>query len=139
MKKETDKILRGEGKILLMDDEDIIRQVMGRVLKHLGYEVQLAKDGAEMIEMYKKAKESSQPFHAVIMDLTISGEMGGKEAIEGLIKIDPKVKAIVSSGYSNDPIMTDYRKYGFSAAVAKPYGIKELSEILHKVIVGIGE
>jgi len=139
MKKETDKILRGEGKILLMDDEDIIRQVMGRVLKHLGYEVQLAKDGAEMIEMYKKAKESRQPFHAVIMDLTISGEMGGKEAIEGLIEIDPKVKAIVSSGYSNDPIMTDYRKYGFSAAVAKPYGIKELSEILHKVIVGIGE
>lgn len=139
MEKKTDKILRGKGKILLMNDEDIIRESVGGVLNHLGYEVELARDGAEVIEIYKKARKSRQPFDTVIMDLLISGEMGCKEAIQELIEIDPEVKAIVSSGYSNHPVMADYRKYGFSAAIAKPYTIKELSEILHKVIMGIGE
>jgi CheY-like chemotaxis protein len=104
------------------------------MLEVLGCEVEFAKDGAKTIELYKKAKESAQPFEAIIMDLTIPGGMGGKETIQELIKIDPETKAIVSSGYSNDPVMSDYRKYGFRGVVAKPYKIKELGEILYKVI-----
>ena len=85
----------------------------------------------------KKQKEAEQAFDAVILDLTVPGGMGGKEAIKKLHEIDPGVKAIVSSGYSNDPIMSDYRQYGFRGVVAKPYEIKELSEVLYKVINGI--
>ena len=86
-----------------MDDEASLRKMLGRMLKNLGYESEFAKDGAEAIEMYKAAKKSGKPYDAVILDLTIPGGMGGKEAIEKLLEIDPEVKAIVSSGYSNDP------------------------------------
>lgn len=119
-----------------MDDEELVREVGGEMLEVLGYEVEFAKDGAEAIELYKKAKESTHPFDAIILDLTIPGGMGGKEAVEKLIEIDPEVKAIVSSGYSTDPIMADFRKYGFSDVVAKPYKLNELGEALHKVIAG---
>lgn len=73
------------------------------------------------------------------MDLTIPGGMGGKEVIKNLLEIDPEVKAIVSSGYSNDPIMADYEKYGFSGSIAKPYGIEKLNKILHQVMTGMSE
>jgi DNA-binding NarL/FixJ family response regulator len=88
----------------------------------------------EAIEMYKKAKENGIPFDSVIMDLTIPGGIGGKEAIQELVLFDPEIKAIVSSGYTTDSIVSDYRKYGFSAFIAKPYKLSELSEILHDVI-----
>lgn len=133
-KELRERIQTGKGKILVMDDEEIIRDVAGEMIEVLGYEVEFAKDGAETIELYKKAKESAQPFDALLMDLTIPGGMGGKETIQKLLKIDPEIKAIVSSGYSNDPIMAEYRKYGFRGVVAKPYKIKELGEILYKVI-----
>ncbi|MEW6686897.1 MAG: PAS domain S-box protein [Candidatus Edwardsbacteria bacterium] len=129
----------GKGKILLMDDEETIRNLVKTMLTHLGYEIELAKDGVEAIELYKKAKETGPPFDVVIMDLTIPGGMGGKEAIEKLIEIDPEVKAIVSSGYSDDEIMVEFRKYGFSDAIAKPYKIQEMSAILHKVIATTGK
>ncbi len=131
-----ERIPTGKGKILLMDDEEPVREVGGEMLEGLGYEVEFTKDGAEAIELYKKAKESAQPFDAIIMDLTIPGRMGGKKAVEKLIEIDPEVKAIVSSGYSTDPIMADFRKYGFSGVIAKPYELNELGEALHKVIAG---
>ncbi|GAI87157.1 unnamed protein product, partial [marine sediment metagenome] len=102
----------------------------------LGYEVDFAKDGAEAIDLYEKAKQAAKPFDAIIMDLTVPGGMGGKEAIQKLIEIDPGAKAIVSSGYSNDPIMADHTKYGFCGVVAKPYQIKELGETLREVIRG---
>ena len=122
-----------------MDDEEIVKDVAGRMLTKLGYEVAFAKDGAEAIAVYKKAKESGHPFHAVIVDLTIPGGMCGREAIKKLIEIDPCVKAIVSSGYSDDATMSDFRKYGFSAVITKPYSITELSKTVHQIITGMSE
>ncbi len=133
-KELREKIHTGKGKILVMDDEEIVLEVVGQMIKVLGYEVEFAKDGSETIELYKKAKKSAQPFDALLIDLTIRSGMGGKETIQKLLKIDPEIRAIVSSGYSNDPIMADYRKYGFRGIIAKPYKIKELGEILYNVI-----
>ena len=96
--------------------------------------MEFARDGGEAIELYREAKENSKPFDVVIMDLTIPGSMGGREAIKRLIEIDPNVKAIVSSGYSNDPVMAEYTKYGFRDVITKPYKIEELSKTLAKVI-----
>jgi CheY-like chemotaxis protein len=129
-----EKPIPGRGRILIMDDEGIIREVAGEMLRQVGYEVEYARDGNEAIELYIRAKQSNNTFDAVIMDLTIPGGMGGKETVKRLLEIDPEVKAIVSSGYSDDPVMAEYRKYGFRGVVAKPYKIEELSKILHKVI-----
>jgi len=140
-KEETikEEPLMGKGRVLVMDDEEMVREVLDSMLEHIGYEVEFAKDGIEAIEQYKRAKELGRPFDAVIMDLTIPGSMGGKEAIQKLLKIDPKVKAIVSSGYSHDPVMANFKKYGFKGVIAKPYKITTLSEVLHKVITGEDE
>jgi two-component system, cell cycle sensor histidine kinase and response regulator CckA len=128
--------LRGTGRILVMDDEDIVRDVLHRSLTHLGYVVVSAHEGNEAIALYEQALKSGQPFDAVIMDLTIPGGMGGKDAVIKLREIDPGVKAIVSSGYSDDPIMARFRDYGFSGVVSKPYTLKALSETVHSVIAG---
>jgi len=130
-----ERLYRGQGRILLMDDHQGVRDVVGDMLIDLGYEVEFAEEGDEAVKMYEKAKESGKPFDAVILDLTVPGGMGGEEAIQKLREIDPEVKAIVSSGYSNDPMMSEYKKYGFSGMVAKPYAIKELSEALYKVVM----
>lgn len=124
----------GAKRILVMDDELIVQKVTGRMLKQIGYEVEFAKDGQEAIEIYQKARETSQPFAAVIMDLTIPGGMGGQITVQKLIEIDPQVKVIVSSGYSNDPIMSDHRKYGFCGVIAKPYRFEEMTEVIKNVI-----
>ncbi|HWP49288.1 MAG TPA: GAF domain-containing protein [Candidatus Limnocylindrales bacterium] len=122
-------------RILIMDDEEILREATSQILEQMGYEVALSRDGVEAIELYKKAMESHQPFEVVIMDLTIPGGMGGKETLRRLLEINPQVKAIVSSGYSNDPIMAEYKQYGFSGVISKPYKIEELSQTLRKVIL----
>ncbi len=124
------------GKVLLMDDEERIRTVTGQILKMLGYEAELAPNGEEAIRMYREAMEAGSPFTAVILDLTIPGGMGGKEAIRKLLEIDPHVKAIVSSGYSSDPTMSRFREHGFSGIVAKPYRVAELKKVLDDVIEG---
>ena len=117
-----------------MDDDEKIREILCRMLGRLGYEADSASDGSQAIEKFVKAKESGRPFDAVILDLTVPGGMGGKETIEKLLRIDPQVKAIVSSGYSDDPIMANFKKYGFSEVIAKPYKVVELSKILQRVI-----
>lgn len=122
------------GKILLMDDETSIRKLARLMLGRLGYESELAKDGTEAIALYKKAYESGEPFDVIILDLTIKGGMGGKDAIKAILKIDPQAKAIVSSGYSDDPVMTDFGKYGFIDALAKPYSKKKLTDTLNSII-----
>lgn len=124
----------GKGRLLVMDDEEIVRAVAEAILTELGYEVEFAVDGASTIEAYKFAKKSGNPFDAVILDLTIPGGMGGKDTIKKLLEVDPAVKAIVSSGYSSDPIMSDFTKYGFRAVIAKPYKVAELSMIVHTVV-----
>jgi PAS domain S-box-containing protein len=126
--------IAGSGKILFMDDEENVRYVAGRMLERIGYDVVFAKEGNKAVELYNEALSSEEPFDAVILDLTVTGAPGGKKTILKLLEMDPKVKAIVSSGYSNDPIMADYSNYGFRCVVAKPYTIRDLSEVLHKVI-----
>ncbi len=122
------------GRILVMDDEGIIRSMLKNMLSLAGYEAELTSDGEEALKKYSQAMEAGKPFNIVIMDLTIPGGMGGKEAIKELKKIDPGVKAIVSSGYATDPIMSEYKKHGFSAVIAKPYSIKQLEETLRSLL-----
>ena len=113
-------------KILVMDDEEVVSMVAGEMLEYLGYDVSFATDGHQALTMYGDALSSGKPFGAVIMDLTIPNGMGGREAIGKILEIDPNVRAIVSSGNSNDPVMADFRQYGFAGAVAKPYKMEEL-------------
>jgi two-component system cell cycle sensor histidine kinase/response regulator CckA len=129
-------VVTGEGKILLMDDEEPIRDMAREMLSMWGYEVDVAKDGEEAIDRYCSAGDSGSPYTAVILDLTVPGGMGGRETIRRLIEIDPEIRAIVSSGYSNDPVMSDYKGHGFSGVVAKPYTTEELSRTLEAVIKG---
>jgi PAS domain S-box-containing protein len=126
--------LQGIGYILLMDDDENVRKCVRNMLNYLGYEVEVAKNGDEAIDLYMKAKESAHPFSAVIMDLTIKGGKGGKETIKELTEIDPEVKAIVSSGYFNDPIMANFKQYGFCGVIPKPYEIEILSSLLDRII-----
>ncbi len=130
----SERLMTGEGKILVMDDEEMIRNTVSHILSRLGYDGEVSKDGAEAIELYKKAKESGEPFDAVILDLTNQFGMGGKEAIRKLLEIDPDIKAIVSTGHSYDPVVTKFREYGFRGALIKPYSIDELSRALHEII-----
>ncbi|MCP5004318.1 MAG: response regulator [Planctomycetes bacterium] len=127
-------LLSGSGKVLLMDDNYPIRETTRGLIKKMGYDVATAREGSETIMLYKKAKESGEPFDVVILDLTTPNGMGGVETINNLLKIDPGVKAIVSSGYYNDPIMTDFKEHGFCNVIPKPYREQDLSSILHDVI-----
>ena len=131
---EKEKLVLGKGRILVMDDEKMVIKITGHILNRLGYEASFSKDGTQAVKMYKKAMKSGSPFDVVILDLTVRGGMGGKEAIKKLIEIDPKIKAIVSSGYSNSPVMTSYKDYGFIGVIAKPYNINELSKKLNEVL-----
>jgi two-component system cell cycle sensor histidine kinase/response regulator CckA len=135
-KKAAEIPLAGNQRVLVMDDEEMVRDVAGTMLEHIGYEVEVTRNGAEAIASYKQAKGSHAPFAAVILDLTIPGGMGGKEAIKELIELDPDAKVIVSSGYSTDPVMSKYTEYGFKGVVAKPYEIEQLRQTLNKVIMG---
>lgn len=130
----TQDAIKGSGRILLMDDDEVVRQVGTQMLTLLGYEVTESCDGEEALLKYQDAITSGNPFDVVILDLTIPGKMGGKETISRLHEIDPQVKAIVSSGYSNDPIMANYKEYGFSGVVPKPYSLEKLGSTVQKLV-----
>jgi two-component system cell cycle sensor histidine kinase/response regulator CckA len=138
-KGEAAELFSGKGKILVMDDEEMVREVAEQMLEYLGYSVTFAKDGREALGLYQEGMNSGQPFAAVIMDLTVPYGLGGKETMQELLKIDPQVKAIVSSGYSNDPVMAKYRECGFAEVLGKPYRISELGAAVHKVITDANE
>lgn len=126
--------LQGQGKILIMDDETIIRDTLGRMLQRMGYATSAVPDGAQAIDLYQKARQANEPFDIVLMDLTIAGGMGGKEAVRRLLEIDSDAKVIVSSGYSNDPVMADYKAYGFCGVLPKPYEIQAVNQILNELL-----
>ena len=121
-------------RILLMDDEEMMRNLAPQMLNRLGYEVETVKGGFEAIEAYQKRIDAAEPFDAVILDLTIKGGMGGERAVQELLKIDPQVKAIVASGYFNDPVMKDFQDYGFKAAMPKPFVMKDLKEVIENAL-----
>lgn len=123
-------------RVLFMDDEEVLCEMVSAMLEHLGYEPMTASDGAEAIRLFVEAREAGWPISVVIMDLTIPGGMGGYEAAQRLRKIDPAARVVVSSGYSNDPIMADFRSYGFVGSIAKPYQLEELEETVRQALAG---
>ncbi len=129
---DFEQLLRG--RILVMDDEEIDRAVMEDILRRISFDCEFASNGAEALALYEDALRSGRPFDAVIMDLVIPGGMGGGETIERLLEIDPNARAIVTSGYSNDPMLINYRENGFSGSLLKPYRIEELDQVLHRVL-----
>ncbi len=122
------------GRILFMDDDPDIRELAGAILGLIGYEPTLTREGSEALTEYQAARACGRPFAAVILDLTIPGGMGGKETMRRLYDLDPNVRAIVSSGYSNDAVIADFRAHGFVAMVAKPYRMEDLARVLHDAI-----
>ena len=125
-------------RVLVMDDEEMVREVTLDFLGHLGYEGEAVVSGEEAVVAYRGARDAGRPYSAVIMDLTIPGGMGGREAVLRLRDMDPHVRAIVSSGYSNDPVMADPEKFGFRGVIAKPYRMRELGEVIDQVLSGGG-
>ena len=124
----------GKAKILLMDDEQIILDMTRDVLDFLNYDVMFAKEGSTAIDLYKQEKAAGVPFDIVILDLSVANGLGGKETIEQLRKYDPAVKAIVSTGYTNDPAVENFSLYGFCEKLTKPYSLKDLKNLLEKVM-----
>ncbi len=124
------------GRILFMDDEEILQELVGAMLEHLEFEVVCASHGEEALARYEEARAAAMPFDAVIVDLTVPGGMGGHETVQRLHALDPSARAVVSSGYSNDPILADFRRYGFAGVIAKPYQMTELGRVLDEVIAG---
>ena len=128
-----DAFLRGQ-KILVMDDEAMLRDLTKKMLHLLGHEAETVRDGNEAVEAYKKSLEASEPFDLVLLDLTVKGGPGGREAIRGLLKLNPDVKAVVFSGYADDPVMSNCEEYGFRASLAKPFLKRSLEDALRKAL-----
>lgn len=137
LEKDTTALVSGENhgsSLLVMDDEEMIRELAVEMLGELGYHVQTCVNGEEAIALYRTAYQAGAPFAAVIMDLTIPGGMGGKDAAQHILSIDPNACLVVSSGYSNDPVMAEYAKFGFSAMMAKPYTASKIAGILRELL-----
>jgi CheY-like chemotaxis protein len=129
-------LLKGNGSVLVMDDEPVMRTVITLMLEKCGYHVFAVKDGEEAIETFTKAKECGAPFDAVILDLNVPSGMGGRETAGKLLELDPFVKLIVASGEVADPALTNFKAYGFCAALSKPFTLDELQRELERVIAG---
>jgi two-component system, cell cycle sensor histidine kinase and response regulator CckA len=120
-------------RLLFMDDDVNIRRLIKEMMDYLGHEAEYARNGEEAVELFRLAKESGTAFNVVIIDLTIKEGMGGDKAIKKLLEIDPEVKAVISSGYVDAPIIKDYQNYGFVDAIVKPYKIEQLKELIDKL------
>ncbi|MFA6093098.1 MAG: ATP-binding protein [Elusimicrobiota bacterium] len=121
-------------KILIMDDESAVRNVASRILQDAGYAVETAEDGGSALEKYRVARDAGRPFGCVILDLTVPNGMGGKDAIPLLKELDPELNAVVSSGYSEEPVLADYERYGFRASLSKPYEAQELLAVVSSLV-----
>ncbi|MEA3332430.1 MAG: ATP-binding protein [Pseudomonadota bacterium] len=122
------------GRVMIMDDEEMIRSLVEKSLSRIGYEVVSAEDGDEAVRLYRESKKADAPIDLIIMDLTIPGGMGGKDTVKEIHKIDSEAKVLVSSGYSNDPVMANFSEYGFCGAIVKPFQIRESMEIVGKAV-----
>ena len=128
------EIQASTGVILIMDDDEIILEVVSRILHSAGYTTLFAQNGREAIALYGEHLAQGKPIDCVLLDLTVPGCMGGKNAMEAILSLDPQAKGIVSSGYAGDPVMVDYQRYGFAAAISKPFSMTELLAVIHKVL-----
>jgi CheY-like chemotaxis protein len=126
--------LGGGGRVLVMDDEELVRDVATEILRHLGYEVEVCSDGRDAVDRFRLAREEGAPFTAVILDLTIPDGMGGREAAARILEMDPRAVLVVSSGYSNDPVSAHFRDYGFSGAIPKPFDVRQLAGELARLV-----
>ena len=127
---------KGSVKILVMDDDEVLQEIISEMLEFAGHEVEIAADGQQAVDMYRQAMKAGEPFGLVIADLTVPGGMGGKEMAAELLAIDPTARIIVSSGYSSDPVMANFADYGFKAVIAKPYKMEALTATLQEVLQG---
>jgi CheY-like chemotaxis protein len=134
MKEMTDSTQSTKGKILLMDDDDIVLEITSRMLESYGYTAVSAKDGEEAVQKYRQALDEAGPFDVVILDLTVRGGIGGLGAIKEILALDSAAKVVISSGYSNDPTLLAYKEYGFCGVMTKPYRLKRLKEDLEEII-----
>ncbi|MBN1153390.1 PAS domain S-box protein [candidate division KSB1 bacterium] len=137
VEKRTVSIIQSDqikGKVLVMDDDDLVREIIGEMLGEIGFECEFARDGHEVINLFQHARDEKAPFDLLIIDLIVKDGMNGKETISKLCEIDPDVKAIVSSGYSTDSILAEYRQYGFKGIVVKPYSIEDLYAVISNVL-----
>ncbi len=133
-KASSHEVLSGSGRILFMDDEILIQNVASRMLKRLGYEVDIAANGDEAVQLFRTALEEQRPYDLVILDLTVPGGRGGKDTLRVLRQLDPEIKAVVTSGYSNDPILSDFESHGFSGHLEKPFNLSELGRVIRKLL-----
>ncbi len=131
---EKKSIVAGQGRILLMDDNKILAEITSDLLAELGYQTEVAGDGQEALELYRRGLDSGRPYDVVIMDLTVAGGMGGKETMQKLMQVDPGVKAIVSTGYTNDPVAREYSRYGFKGFIAKPSKVEDLAREINRIL-----
>ena len=127
-------LIRGKGCVLIMDDEEIVLRVIVKMLRHFGFEAVTAPSGEVALELYRQRLKAGHKFDLVILDLTVPGGMGGKETMERLRELDPEVKAVVSSGYSEDPVLAEFSEHGFLGVIAKPYRIEDLAKLFHEIM-----
>ena len=120
--------------IMVMDDDVMVLDIAKRMLERFGHKVVLAENGQEAIELYREHFKSDHPVDAIIMDLTIPGGMGGKDAVQEILRINPEAKVVVASGYSNDPVMARYHDYGFNASISKPFMLADLRKVINSVL-----
>ncbi len=126
----------GPFRVLVMDDEGTVCDIVEKILTRCGYAVTGAPDGQTAVALYRQALSDGEPFDVVVLDLTVPGGIGGKEALESLLEADPQVKAIVSSGYIYDPVMVRPSRYGFKGVIVKPYTARALREEIGRVLKG---